>query len=50
MFSSRFMLFPTFKKKIVVKKNLGGVKKTKTKFLKQFFLISIFAFYAMFNI
>ena len=25
MFSSRFMLFPTFKKKIGVKKKLGGI-------------------------
>ena len=27
MFSKRFMLFPTFKKKIGVKKNWGGGKK-----------------------
>ena len=41
MFSSRFMLFPTLRKKNGVNKNLGGGGET---------ILSHFTFYAIFNI
>ena len=47
MVSSRFMLFPTFKKKIGVKKNSGGGGGVEFFFLgKQFFLISRFMLFS----
>ena len=50
MFSSCFMLFPTLKKKRC-KKKFGGGGGCGFFFLeKQFFLIKLFTFYAIFNI
>ena len=49
MFSSRFMLFPTFKKKKFVQKisgGGGGVLKNIFFFRKQFFLISRFILFS----
>ena len=47
MFSSRFMLFPTLKKKNWCKKNLGGVG---VDFFFRKTILSHFTFYAIFNI
>ena len=49
MFSKRFMLFPTFKKKNWCKKNSGGGGELKKKFFRRI-ILSHFMFYAIFNI
>ena len=51
MFSSRFMLFPTFKKKIGAKKIMGGGGGEVDFFFleKQFFLISRFMLFSTLN-
>ena len=51
MFSSRFMLFPTFKKKIIgVKKNFGGGGGVEIFFFFRRIILSHFTFYAIVNI
>ena len=50
MFSSRFMLFPTFKKKIGVKKKFGGGGGVWNIFFLEELILSHFTFYAIFNI
>ena len=50
IFSSRFMLFPTFKKKLVSKKIWGGCQFFIFFVWKNTSLLFHFAFYAIFNI
>ena len=50
MFSSHFMLFPTFKKKIGVQKKIGGGGGVEIFFFFRRIIISHFTFYAIVNI
>ena len=50
MFSLRFMLFPTFKKKIGVEKKFGGGGDVKIFYFFRRIILSHFTFYAIVNI